>query len=646
MRFSFKNKKKSLADKELEVEEIFLDSLLKKKESEDEISERKLEFPIRRRAFFLLFLFGTFLLLLLLGFSFNLQIKEHQKFETLAKKNKFINMKIKAERGVIYDRNMEQLVFNKVRFDVAVKKSELPANQQKQEAILGKIAEILQENLENLKRKISQTSQDLVILSENLSHRDLILIETKIDNLPGIKIKKRTQRFYQGDGTLSHILGYLGKISTEDLKKLDGDYGLGDYVGKEGLERWYEEVLAEKKGVLEIKRDAEGREISRKIVREPQSGQSLVLTLDLPLQKKIASVLQEIFDEVGSQAGAAVALNPQNGEILALVSLPTFDNNLFARGITKEDLKKLNEDKRKPQLNRVIGGNYPVGSTIKPLIAAAALEEGIISEREKLYCPLELCLEHKYTKELKCYPDWKFHGWSDVKKAIAESVNPFFYMVGGGYLRPKGIDERLPKKFDGLGVAKIKEYLQLFGWGEKTGIDLPGEVSGRIPDPEWKESYFADRPRAEQIWYLGDTYNLAIGQGYILVTPLQVATAFSAVVNGGKLLVPKIVKGNLEIKKEIPISQENLEIVKEGMRQAVSSPGGSAVMLNSLPVKAAAKTGTAQTPRKNVYHNWITVFAPYENPEILLTVVIENVKGTRIAAQKAAKEILEWYFQR
>ena len=643
MLFSFKGKKKKVnSNQELEFEEIFLDDLLKKQEKEDEVSERKIELPLRKKAFFIFFLLGVFLLISFLIFSSNLQFREHQKYQVLALKNKFITLSIRAERGVIYDRNMQQLVFNEVRFDLFAKESELPQNQQEREEVLKEVAEILGEDS-----------------WENLSHRNLILLETKIDNLPGIRVKKRTQRLYEEEESLSHLLGYLGKISAKDLREFKEVYELEDYVGKEGVERWYEEVLAESKGVLEIERDAKGREISRKIKESPQSGNSLVLSLDFSLQKKIVESLEKVFEEVGSQIGAAVAINPQNGEILALVSLPSFNNNLFARGITRDELQELNQDERNPQLNRVIGGRYPTGSMIKPLIGLAALEENIVSESTQLYCPLELCLEHKYTGEPECFPDWTFHGWTNIKRAIAESVNPFFYMIGGGYVSPSAASEffnpNLLKEFEGLGIENIAEYLRLFGLGERTGVDLPGEVEGRVPDPDWKEDYFEGAE--QQKWYLGDTYNLSIGQGYFLATPLQMAVAFQALANGGKIFKPKIAKEILaadgsqkevlaeELIRENFISQESLEIIREGMLQAVSSPAGSAFSLSSLPVTVAAKTGTAQIyPKKEIYHNWITVFAPYQSPEIVLTLVIEKVEGTRIAAQKVAKEVLEWYF--
>lgn len=659
----FRKRKNELEHKPLEIEEIFLDDFLKKRGENSEVLERKIEAPLKKRVFWLFSFLGIVLFLFLIASSFKLQILGYEKYNTLSLGNKFLNLQIKAERGVIYDRNMTQLVFNTATFDLYSRPSKLPEEKEEREKVLTKVSEITNLSLSDLEEEIKEDSQDLVLLSANLPSRQLILIETQIENLPGIEIKKKVKRNYLPEKSLSHILGYLGKISSQELENLGQGYEIENYVGKEGLEKEYEKILAEVKGILEIERDAQGRVISQKIKQNPCSGNSLVLTLDLDLQKKITQTLTEILRGGEGTAAASLALDPNSGEILASVSLPTFNNNLFAQGISQKDLEALNQDPRNPQLNRVIGGVYPIGSTIKPLIGIAALEEEIIKEETTFFCPLELCLEHKYTKELECYSDWKFHGLTSIKKAIAESVNPFFYIIGGGYEAPKSADPRLPRYFEGLGSKKIAQWLRNFNFGEKTGIDLPGEVAGRVPDPEWKENYFSDRPRAQQLWYLGDTYNLAIGQGYILVSPLQVAVAFQAIANQGEIFKPRLVKKNLssdeecspnqdfkeeeiekEILKEISISPESIEIARGGMRQAVTSPSGSAFSLNDLAVKVAVKTGTAQTPKEDVYHNWITLFAPYEKPEILLVIVIENVKGTRVVAQKAAREIIEWYF--
>ena len=344
-----------------------------------------------------------------------------------------------------------------------------------------------------------------------------------------------------------------------------------------------------------------------------------------------------------------MALDPKTGGILGLVSLPSFNSNLLSRGISLEELKSLQEDPLKPFLNRVISGGYVTGSTIKPLTALAALEEKIIDPDLKLYAPLELCLFNRYTGQSECFYDWQFHGWTDMRRAIAESVNPYFYIIGGGYVRPGSADSRLPSNFKGLGEANIRKWLSSFSWGKKTGIDLPGEIEGRIPDPEWKNSYFKNA--ADKTWTIGDTYHLSIGQGSLAITPLQVALSFSVIANGGTIYQPQVVQkiqGGQDFEPKVIannfLNPENLEVVREGMRQAVTE--GSSRSLLSLPVKAAAKTGTAQITNKDYLHHWVTVFAPYEDPEIVLTVMIEDVKGLQSATLPVAREILNWYFKK
>jgi penicillin-binding protein 2 len=310
-----------------------------------------------------------------------------------------------------------------------------------------------------------------------------------------------------------------------------------------------------------------------------------------------------------------------------------------------EILENLLKDEEEPLFNRAITGKYATGSTIKPLIAAAALEEGIIQDSKSLNCKGKITIPHRYDPEISYdYKDWSTHGWTDIRKAIAESCNVFFFTIGGGYERQQG-----------LGPTRIKEYLELFNWGNETGIDIPNENKGFIPSPEWKKQV------KQEGWWDGDTYNLSIGQGDIMITPLQVAVSFAAIANKGTLYKPKAVKEILDSEKNLIekvepeiirqgfINPENLAVVRQGMRKAVTginAPQASSVLLNSLPVSSAAKTGTAQTGLPNHYHNWITVFAPYDDPKIVLTIMIENVYQAQVAALPTAKEILNWYFNR
>jgi penicillin-binding protein 2 len=620
---------------EIEPEEVLLDRLAKKKEEEMGIFEKKLEVPIFKTTLFRFFLLSIFLLVILYLRTIQLQIIQAKDFQIKSDSNKFLISKIKSERGVIYDQNFKQLVFNMPSFDLILKKNDLPKDEKERERVLKEVSQILKIDFEKLKEKIN--SQEVKIkIFENLDHQTLIVLETKIDELSGFEIEKRIQREYLDGETISHLIGYLGKA---------------DFEGKEGIEKSYDQILRENPGKTLIERDAKGKILSQKIAELPKPGKSLVLWLDFDLQKKIKEEMEKKIKEVGAKGGAAVAIDPKTGGILALVSLPSFDNNLFSKGILQEDWEKLQKDPKNPLLNRATSGQYPFGSTVKPFIALAALEEKIISPNKKIDCQGKIEIPHRYNPEIIYkFGDWTVHGPTDIRKAIAESCNVFFYTIGGGYKDQKG-----------LGPSKIKKYLEIFGFGKSVDSDfpIPSFANGLIGDPEWKKEKFGES------WWDGDTYNMSIGQGYILTTPLQVARAFAAIANGGKLLKPRFVKEIVdeeknvievikpEIESEISIDQKNLQIVKEGMRWAVTgenSPHASCIALNNLPVAVAAKTGTAQVDRpdcKDCYTIWISVFAPYEDPKIVLTIMLEDVKG-RLSqvVVPVAKEVLNWYFSK
>jgi len=590
-------------NKDIEPQEIFLDQLA------------RLEIPLSKKIlkgvllFFIIFLFVLFVK------TFQFQVLENKKYSVLADENKFIFHSIKAERGVIYDSQGNQLVFNEPGFDLVLDKNKLPEDESERMRVLKEVEEITKGNY------------------DNLDHQTLVLLETKIAQFPGFQIEQNSIRYYKEGSIFAHLIGYTGKESDEE------------YVGRDGLEKSYEEILKKNPGKTRIKRDAFGNLLSKEIISLPESGKSLVLWLDSELEKKIEQTLNNVLQNTGAEKAVGVALNPKTGGVLALVNIPSYDNNLFSKGADQEALKNLLEDpeKQDPLFNRAIAGLYPTGSTIKPLIASAVLEEEIISPSKKINCQGKIIIPNRYDPEAFTEKqDWRVHGLTDMRKAIAESCNVYFYTVGAGY-----------KDQEGLGPSRIKKYLEFFGWGKKTGIDLPGETNGFIPFPDWKKEV------KKEDWWDGDTYNLSIGQGDIKVTPLQVASAFAAIANKGTLYKPQVVKQivdsekNLieEIKPEILrenfINPENLKIVKQGMRMAVTgqgSPYASATLLNFLPVSAAAKTGTAETFRPNYYDNWIAVFAPYDDPQIVLIIMIEDIKGLQSAVLPVAKEVLQWYF--
>ena len=606
---------------DIEPNEIVLDRLAKKKEEELGVSEKKLETPLFKKVLDGLFFFSLAVLFFLLLKTFQLQVVQGGDYSRLSKNNKFIFYQLHSERGVIYDRNFNQLVQNLASFDLIYDGKGSPD-------IINEVAKIIEKDLKNLKEGV---------VVENLDNQTLIILKTRIKDLPGFKIENNAVRQYKNGADFSQVIGYTGKINSEELKANQGVYSLFDYVGRAGLESWYEEILRKRPGQVKLERDALGNVISEETTNLPLPGDSLVLWLDSGLQEKIKESLEDILQRSGSSHVSAIALDPKTGGVLSMVSLPSFDNNAFSQNREKE-IAKILSDKKQPLFNRIISGLFPAGSTIKPLIASAALEEKIISPQKNIYSPGFIEVPNRYDPEIIYkFLDQAAPGSYDMRSAIAFSSNVYFYTVGGGYGSQTG-----------LGPSKIKKYLELFGWGNLTSIDLPGESSGLIPSPQWKKEAKGEG------WWDGDTYNLSIGQGNILVTPLQVVSAFSAVANGGKLLQPQIVQKivdsekntveefQLKVVRENFIFPENLRIAKEGMRQAVTM--GSAVILSGLPVFAAAKTGTAQTNRENYYHNWVTVFAPYDDPQIVLTVLVEDVPGVQATALPVAKEALNWYF--
>jgi len=602
---------------EIEFHEVLLDSLAQKKERELGLSEQKLEVLLPQRILQVIWLGFLALSLMLFGKTVQLQIFQGEALAQASENNQYAIRFIQAQRGVVYDKNMIQLVFNKPSFDLVVRPLDLPDDQPRREEIFKNIAQIIGQDYSELSRKIKASNLAEITVAGDLDYQTLILFEARSHEFSGFETKNNTAREYVSGPTFSHLIGYQRKTGE-----------------KKGLEEYYDDILAAQPGELRVKRDVFGNPLSKEVIAITSSGQSLVLYLDSELQRKLTETMEAVIKSVGAKGGAAVALDPKTGGVLAMVSFPTFDNNLFSQGMTQEEWNSINVNPQNPLFNRAISGiGYPTGSTIKPLMGLAALEEGVIKPDTQLYSPLEICVQNPWFPEKQdCYADWRYHGTSDLRRAIAESVNTFFYQIGGGY-----------QKFIGLGATKIKKWLQAFNWGSKTGIDLPEEGEGILPN-------------LEDDWRLGDTYHLSIGQGSFSITPLQVAAAYEAIANGGIIFQPQVVSEIIDSEKkiiqkiepkilrEISAGDDNFKVVREGMRQAVTSPQGSSYLLNSLPVSAASKTGTAQTGKEDVYHNWVTVFAPYPDPQIVLTVVIENVPGVQVASLLVAQEVLNWYF--
>lgn len=624
---------KSRKGENIEAEEIFLDA-----EAIRTMEEKgKLERPIKSRNFILFYCFVVFCLLGLLFRTGYLQIVRGEYYQDLAWGNRLRVYPITAPRGVIYDRNQKPLVYNAPSFDLVIDIIDFLDNEEAvQENILGKISETagtdgLEEKIDEARGKVSQ-----LILVKDIDREAALILESVVNDWLGVRMEKNIRRQYIQSPFFTHILGYTGQVDSDDLEA-HPDYFLTDQIGKMGLELQYEEILRGVYGKRQVEVNSVGKKQSLLATQPPLSGKSLILHIDGDLQLKLHQSLEEMLKKLKLRRAVGVAVDPNNGGVLALVSLPGFDNNLFSQGISSSDLNDLESDPGRPFLNRAVSGQYPSGSIIKPLIAAAALEEDIIGPWEQINCTGVINIVNKYDPSIVySFPDWKAHGLTDIMEAIAQSCNVFFYAVGGGYGR-----------IEGLGIGRIKEYLQYFGLGRLTGVDLPNESAGLVPDEEWKLAAYGEE------WNLGDTYHAAIGQGDILVTPLQMASAVAAVANGGTLYQAQLVDEIIDLDrktsedispvvlKENFVSPENMETVRKGMRETVVS--GSGISLSSLPVKVAGKTGTAQFGIDQL-HSWFVSFAPFEEPEISLVILVEGGGEGHTAAVPVAKEVLEWYF--
>jgi len=460
-----------------------------------------------------------------------------------------------------------------------------------------------------------------------------------VKNVETKEEKKSFLRYYPENFYFSPILGYTREAAEEEIESDPTYYQLGDWIGKNGLEKTYEEYLRGEKGMREKIINAKGELLSDKLKKETLQGDNLILNINVKLQKKI---YDEKKKRAGNKNAAAIALNPQDGSILALVSLPSDDNNVYSQRLSEEKLAKLEKEKKINNPNWVLSGLYPSGSTIKPLIAAAGLEERIITPKTQINCQGRVIIPNPWNPlKPSIKKDWRTHGITSLDKAIAQSCNVYFFTVGGGY-----------GDIDGLGISRIKKYLDFFYLEEELKIDIPGEKVSFIPTPQWfKEKKEKIEKRQ---WSVADVYDVSIGQGYFFTTPLHLAVALSSIANGGKIYQPQIVNKivnlggktivdiNPKVLRENFIQKENIESVRKAMRECVLT--GSCRQLLSLPVSSAGKTGTAEAPGNKEPHAWFVSFAPYEKPKILLLVMIEYGGSGEKIALPIAKEVLKWYF--
>ncbi len=433
---------------------------------------------------------------------------------------------------------------------------------------------------------------------------------------------KREYYPYKG---LSHILGYM----SYPLKDNSGNYYQNEYIGKSGVEKFFNEKLSGKSGLKIIEKNALLETKSESIIQLPEKGDSIFLSIDVRIQEAFYDFIADLSDEVGFGGGAGVLIDVNNGEILSMVSYPEYDLEIMSNSKDGKEIAKYTMAEDNPFLNRATMGLYTPGSIVKPFLAVAALNEGIISPSKKILSTGSISIPNPYFPDKKSvFNDWKAHGWVDMRDAIAVSSDVYFYAVGGGF------EDQI-----GLGIENINKYIKLFGFSEETGVEGFLEERGVVPNPEWKVKMFDGED-----WRIGDTYHTSIGQYGFLVTPLQAVRAIGAIANGGKLFKPTIVKKDINNKNYelIAISDDYFQVAREGMRQAVTNGTGAGLFLPFVEV--SAKTGTAEIGvKKEKVNSWITGFFPSVNPRFAFTVIMEEGPvENQIGGLYVMRQLLEW----
>lgn len=551
-----------------------------------------------------------------------LQILQGGEYRKLSEENRLRIARVAAPRGIIYDRKGIPLVKNTPYYFVSISPQNLDGLD------ISALAELLKMDRDVLSEKIRNRPQQNLYeplrLKEGLLPKEIALIEARRSDFPSLAVDVDVSRDYLFGNIGAHLIGYLGKPTEFQYNSPDfRDVPSNAFIGQWGVEKLYDRQLRGTPGERIIEMDALGRELRLIKEKSPVRGDDVKLAMDIKLQK-------EAEESFGEKTGSLVALKPDTGEILALISKPSFDPNLFARGIKYRQWEELNQNKKLPLLNRSLQSQYPPGSTFKIITAIAAMEEGAIDVNTKVTCTGEIV-----------YGRWHFgcwqkhgHGTLSLHRALVESCDVYFYDLG--------------KR---LGIDKIASYARMFGLGKETGLQMVKERSGVIPDTKWKQV------KRKQPWYLGETFNASIGQGYVTTTPFQMAQMMSIVANGGYLYRPSLLM--LDSKPEpltkTDIKEETFDEVKKALSGVVNENGGTGWAAKSSMVTISGKTGTAQVvgvKRDSKYlpemfrdHAWFVAFAPYEAPEIALSVMVEHGGHGGAAAAPIAKRAIEAYMK-
>jgi penicillin-binding protein 2 len=596
--------------------------------------ERQREF-VRPYRFIAVGLVVAFMLAILTVRLWDLQVVQGDHYRSLAEGNRLLRLPVPADRGIILDRSGKILVRNIPGFAVSVVPIDLPTAREDDVAFRlalligrdgGEVAKAISD------QRVRNPYEPAKISTKPIARDVALLLAERAELYPGVRIDAESVREYVNGPLYSPIIGYTGPITQDELQaKQDLGYLPTDQVGRTGLEWEYEQYLRGQLGSREIERDASQREIQTLAQTPPQAGGNVVLTIDDRLQNLLANELNAGVNADAFTQAVAIAMNPQTGEILAMVSTPAYDNNMFVRGITQTELDALNKDDRHPLVNKAVGEIYPPGSTFKMVTGLSALTAGTATRNTVINVSSQ-----SITVSGTSFFDWRIHGSLNFVDGYAHSSDIYFYTLAGG--SPLS-------NVQGVGPDNIAKYGRMLGFGAPTGIDLPGEAAGIMPDPAWKEATFGEP------WSIGNTYHEAIGQGYVAVTPMQLLNAYAAVANGGTLYVPHLLKevedaqGNViltkqpEVLRQLAMNPEDLRTIREGARKVVIS--NHAPMPNAK-LWIAGKTGTAEFGlssgkdsagrNKLGFHNWFVSFLPQQDntdPTAKIAMVVFTFDSSR-----------------
>ncbi|MGB1310766.1 MAG: penicillin-binding protein 2 [Leucothrix sp.] len=603
------------------------------------LKDEKEEYQLFRSRAIAAGLIVLFLLSIIAVRLFYLQISNHEHLTQLAQENYQKRIPIPPVRGQIYDRNGIVLADNKIEYVLEVVR-DIAKDMDKNIAVLQQLIPISTKEVNKFKQQLRVNSRfQPVILRSALTEEEIAIFSVNQYRFPGFAVNIRTERVYPLGSVASHVIGYVGRIDTRDLERLGkNEYKGSTHVGKTGIERFYEDRLHGKAGFKKVEMDAHS-EPQRTLAEEsPISGEDLFLSIDLELQIKAEQLLE-------GKRGAIVAMDPRNGEVLAMASVPMFDSNLFVNGISYKNYNALRDDMDRPLFNRALQGAYPPGSTIKPVAGLVGLDEGVVTNKRSVYGKGFFQIPGT-RRHYRC---WKKtgHGHVSLNRAIYQSCDVYFYDLAYR-----------------MGIDRYSKAMSKFGFGKKTGIDLPHERSGLMPTPEWKLR------RHKTNWYPGDTVNVGIGQGYWTASPLQLAHATATVAMRGQRMMPHVLRAvrvsrNLPEKRVSPIAlpsvsarQSQWDAVVQGMVNVVHGPMGTARGSGAgAKYRYAGKTGTAQVfgiAQNKTYnasklakrlhdHSLFVAFAPLSNPRIALSVIVENGGSGSAVAAPLARQLLDSY---